>query len=121
MLLSTVRLVLSDRHRHDVIRMLRIYRGHTTAKAACLAFDVSQDLMDANILTITERWATRSDLDAHVRSVDYKLLLAVIELGTAPPEIQFDVTERIGGLDVVWALRLAQPSDPEAVRQQPNE
>jgi quinol monooxygenase YgiN len=92
--------------------MLRILKGHTTAKAGCLAFEVSQDLTDANVLTVTERWATRPDLDAHVRSADYKLLLAVIDLGTAPSEIRFDVTEPIGGLDVVWAARSGQPAEP---------
>jgi quinol monooxygenase YgiN len=88
--------------------MLRILKGHTTVKAGCLAFHVSQDLMDANVLTTTERWATRADLDAHIRSADYKLLLAVIDLAAAPPEIRFDVTEPIGGLDVVWAARSGQ-------------
>jgi quinol monooxygenase YgiN len=69
---------------------------------------VSQDLGEANVLTITERWATQSDLDAHIRSADYKLLLAVLDLAAAPPEIRFDRTESLGGLDVVWALRAGQ-------------
>jgi quinol monooxygenase YgiN len=93
--------------------MLRILRGLTAARTGCLAFHVSQDVMDANVLTITERWATRSDLEAHVRSADYKLLLAVIDLGTTRPEIEFDVTEPLGGLDVVWAIRSGQ--QPERV------
>jgi len=110
-LLSTVRLVVAARNRHDVVRMLRILRGHTTARAGCLAFDVSQDVMDENVLTISERWATRADLDAHVRSADYKLLLAVIELAMAPTEIRFDLAEPLGGLDVVRAMRSDQTAD----------
>jgi quinol monooxygenase YgiN len=85
--------------------MLRILKGRTTAKAGCLAFHVSQDLADANVLTITERWATRADMSAHVRSADYKLLLAAMDLGTTPPDIRFDEAEPLGGLDVVWAMR----------------
>jgi len=89
--------------------MLRILKGHATAKAGCLAFDLSQDVMDANALTVTERWATRTDLDAHLRSADYKLLLTVIDLASAAPEIGFDVAEPVGGLDVVSAARSGQP------------
>jgi quinol monooxygenase YgiN len=110
-LLSTVRLSVAERHKRDVVRLLRILRGHATAKADCLAFDVSQDLMDPSVVTITERWATRQALDAHVRSADYKLLLAVIDLGTAPPDIRFDVANPVGGLDVIWATRSGQPAE----------
>ena len=111
MLLSTVRLSVAERHRYDVLRMLRVLRGHTMAKAGCLAFHMSQDLIEAGVLTITECWATRDDLDAHIRSADYKLLLAVIDLAVLPPEIRFDVTTPIGGLDVVWALRSGRPDE----------
>jgi quinol monooxygenase YgiN len=104
-LLSTVCLVTAERHRHDVMRMLRVLRGHAAAKAGCLEFRLSQDLTDPNVLTVTERWATRADMDAHIRSTDYRLMLAVIDLSTAPPQIRFDVTEPIGGLDLVWAMR----------------
>jgi quinol monooxygenase YgiN len=97
--------------------MLRILSGHTTAKAGCRAFHVSQDVIEENVLTITERWATRGDFDAHVRSADYKLLLAVIDLAAAPPDIQFDVTEPLGGLDVLWAVRSGQrPEDAGAIK-----
>lgn len=104
MLLTSVRLTVSDRHRHDVLRTLRILRGRTTAKAGCLAFDVSEEI-DTKALSITERWATRTDLDAHIRSADYKLLLAVIDLATDSPEIRFEITKALGGLDVVSAVR----------------
>jgi quinol monooxygenase YgiN len=107
-LLSTVRISLTERNRPDVVRLLRILKGHAEAKAGCLEFHVSQDLTDADVLTITERWATRTDLDAHLRSADYKLLLAAIDLGTTPPEIQFDLTEPIGGLNVVSTVRSGQ-------------
>jgi quinol monooxygenase YgiN len=106
--LSTVRISVAERHRQDVERMLRVLEGHTAAKSGCLQFHLSRDLAHGNVLTITERWATRADLDTHIRSSDYKLLLAAIDLGTTPPEIQFDVTKPIGGLDVVSMVRSGQ-------------
>ena len=115
MMQSTARLAIADRHKQDALRTLRVLRGRTAAKAGCMAFQVAQDLEDPTVLTIIERWATRDDLDAHIRSSDYKLLLAVIELAVRPPEIRFDVLEPVGGLDVVWANRLAQEAPAEAV------
>jgi hypothetical protein len=60
---------------------------------------------DPDSVTITERWVTRADFDEHVRSAEYRLLLAVIDLSATPPEIRFDDVDPIGGLDVVTALR----------------
>jgi len=110
-LLSTVRISVAERHRHDVLRMLRILQGRATARAGCLAFHVSQDVADPNMLTVAERWATKEALAAHVRSADYKLLLAVIDTAAAPPEICFDTTDRIGGLEVIRTMRSGQSTE----------
>ena len=59
-------------------------------------------------LTICDRWVTREDLDEHIRSAEYRLLLAVIDLSVIPPDISFDYLEHIGGLDIVHALRAPQ-------------
>ena len=109
MILSTVRLAISAQHQPEVLRTLRILMGHTTARAGCVGFWLSQDLTNPEALTISDQWKTRSDLDAHVRSDEYRLLLAVIDLSVTPPDISFDDLEHIGDLDLVQALRVPQP------------
>ena len=79
--------------------------GHATAKAGCAGFSISQDISNPETLTICDQWATREDFDEHVRSADYRLLLAVIDLSVTPPDIRFDDLEHLGGLDLVQALR----------------
>ena len=105
MILSTVRLAISARHKPEVLRTLRVLMGHATARAGCAGFSLLQDVTNPEALTICDRWVTREDLDAHVRSADYRLLLAVIDLSLTPPDISFDDLEHIGGLDLVQALR----------------
>ena len=108
MILSTVRLAISARHRPEVLRMLRVLMGHATARAGCAGFSLFQDVTNAEALTICDRWVTREDLDEHIRSAEYRLLLAVIDLSVTPPDISFDDLEHIGGLDIVHALRAPQ-------------
>ena len=105
MILSTVRLAISPQGRPEVLRILRVFMGHTTARTGCAGFSVSQDLINLEAVTISERWVTREDLDEHVRSAEYRLLLAVIDLSERPPEISFDELEHLGDLDLVQALR----------------
>ena len=105
MILSTVRVAISAQARPEVLRILRVFMGHATARTGCAGFSISQDLTNSEVLTISDRWLAREDLDEHVRSAEYRLLLAVIDLSVTLPEISFDELEHLGGLDVVQALR----------------
>ena len=60
--------------------MLRVLMGHATARAGCAGFSLYQDATNEEALTICDRWVTREDLDEHIRSAEYRLLLAVIDL-----------------------------------------
>ncbi len=80
MILSTVRLAISARHRPEVLRMLRVLMGHATARAGCAGFSLFQDVTNPEALTICDRWVTREDLDEHIRSAEYRLLLAADRL-----------------------------------------
>jgi len=84
--------------------------GHTTAQAGCAGFSLLQDMSNPEALTICDKWVTREGLDEHVRSAEYRLLLAVIDLSMTPPDISFDDLRHIGGLDVVQALRVGPPT-----------
>jgi quinol monooxygenase YgiN len=105
MILSTVRLVVAAPQKSEVLRMLRVFMGHATAKAGCAGFSISQDVANPETLTISDQWATREDFDAHVRSAEYRLLLAVIDLSVTPPDISFDDLAHVGGLELVQVLR----------------
>jgi quinol monooxygenase YgiN len=105
MILSTVRVAISAEERPEVLRILRVLMGHATSRAGCAGFSLSQDLTNPETVTVSDRWVTRDDLDAHVRSAEYRLLLTVIDLSVKPPEISFDELEHLGGLDLVQVLR----------------
>lgn len=85
--------------------MLRVLMGHATARAGCAGFTLCQDATNQEALTICDRWVTREDLDEHIRSAEYRLLLAVIDLSVTPPDISFDDLKHLGGLDLVQTLR----------------
>ena len=72
MIMSTVRLAISAQDRSEVLRTLRVLMGHATAKAGCTGFSISQEVGNPEALTICDRWATREDLDEHVRSAEHR-------------------------------------------------
>jgi quinol monooxygenase YgiN len=103
--MASLRMVIPEPRREEVLRTLRVVMGHATAKTGCLGYHVCQDVDDCTALTVIERWATQEDLDDHLRSSEYRTFLAVIDLASEPPTISFDIVERSGGLEVVEAAR----------------
>ena len=67
-----------------------------------------QDVTDPDTLTISDRWVTREDLDAHVRSGRIPPASGGHRPVGDPPDISFDDLEHIGGFDLVQALRAPQ-------------
>lgn len=105
MILATLRFIVSEPHRKEALSTLRVIMGHATAKTGCLGYHLCQDVDDSRSLTVIERWATREDLDDHIRSSEYRTFLAVIDLASEPPTLSFDIVEHTGGLEIVEAAR----------------
>ncbi len=95
MVVSMVVLRLSERDRRNVIASLKPLVGSTRTYPACRGCFLLFDSEDPRKLVLWEEWDTQEDLDRHVRSRDYRVVLAAIDLSQAAPEIHFDtVTTR---------------------------
>jgi quinol monooxygenase YgiN len=64
-----------------------------------------QDVDDENILTYVERWERKEDMDRHIRSDQYRKLIAVIDESVEPPDIRFDTISESHGIAAIWATR----------------
>ena len=57
------------------------------------------------IVHYSESWATEFDARRRVQSPHFTSLLALMECGTEPPEVQFDFVARTRGLDYIDEIR----------------
>ncbi len=56
-----------------------------------------------------EQWATPEVFEAHLRSQRFGTLLAIIESGAQPPELEVRTVSEQRGLDYVSSIRLPSP------------
>ena len=106
MIVSTVRLLLPKTDRAQVIVSLVPLIGQTRAQPGCLACRLLTGMEDPKALILSETWDLQGNLDHHLRSDDYRRVLAVIDLSKEPPEIRFDYVESRGGMEIIEAARL---------------
>jgi len=108
MIVSTLRLLLSEADRARVITSLTPLIAWTRLQPGCRVCHLLGDLDDPREIIVREEWDTQEDLDRHLRSEDYRRILAAIELSQEAPEIRFDTVVTMGGFEVVEAARKPQ-------------
>ena len=71
----------------------------------CLSYDVFCDLEDNLVFSLIEEWETREDLDRHIRSERFSVLLGTKSLLAKPLEMKIHTVSHSEGAEVVNALR----------------
>ena len=71
----------------------------------CLSYDVFCDLEDNHVFTLIEEWETREDLDHHIRSHRFGVLLGSKTLLCEPPKMQIHTVSRSEGMEAIDAIR----------------
>jgi quinol monooxygenase YgiN len=105
MVISTLRILTAPRARAEVVRTLVAQLGLTRVQPGCLKCDLYQDVEDSEVITLVEEWDSQAELSLHLRSEDYRAVLAAIELSREQPEIHFDTVIRRAGLEMIVAAR----------------
>ena len=71
----------------------------------CLSYDVFCDMEDNHVFSLIEEWETREDLDHHIRSERFGVLLGTKSLLAKPLEMKIHTVSHSEGAEAVKALR----------------
>jgi quinol monooxygenase YgiN len=77
----------------------------TGKEPGCLSYAVFCDIKDKNRFSLLEEWETREDLDHHIRSNRFGVLLGSKTLLSEPPRIKISTVSRSEGLEAIDAVR----------------
>ena len=73
----------------------------TAKEAGCLSYGVFCDIEDENRFSLLEEWKTREDLDHHIGSHRFGVLLGTKTLLREPLEIQIYTVSHSEGIDAI--------------------
>jgi len=71
----------------------------------CLSYDVFCDIDGKTVFNLIEEWETREDLDRHIRSERFSVLLGTKSLLAKPLEIKIHTVAHSEGAEVINTLR----------------
>ena len=77
----------------------------TGKETGCLSYAIFSDIEDQNRFCLLEEWKTREDLDQHIASPRFGVLLGTKALLREPLAIQIHTVSRSEGIDAIRTAR----------------
>ena len=105
MLISTVRIRVASDNRREMIQTLTSLLGRTRQTRGFRCGHFYQDLEDEDFLTLIEEWETLGDLQSHLRSEAFGVLLGALNLLGHSPEFAFSIVSHTAGAELVQSAR----------------
>jgi quinol monooxygenase YgiN len=91
--------------RTEVMQTLLSLIEPTENERGCLSCHVFRDIEDQNVFSLIEEWETRQDLDDHIRSDRFSVLLGTKSLLSEPQQIEIHTISQSEGMEVIHATR----------------
>ena len=91
--------------RTEILQTLLSMIEPTRKEKGCLGYEVFCGLEDNHVFSLIEEWETREDLDRHIRSEKFSVLLGTKSLLAKPLEMKIHTVSHSEGTEVINALR----------------
>ena len=91
--------------RTEVMQTLLSMIEPTENERGCLSCHVFRDIEDQNVFSLLEEWETRQDLDDHIKSDRFSVLLGTKSLLCEAPQIEIHTVSHSEGMETVNAVR----------------
>ena len=105
MIIVTLRIKAPGNRRKDFLDSVRLMLGPTKVQPGCISCDFYQDLNDPDALLYVEEWQSRQNLEHHVKSDLYRIILSLMDLSDGPPKFKLSTISKTEGLEAIEAVR----------------
>jgi quinol monooxygenase YgiN len=105
MMIVTLRIKASVETRRHIVDLFESYGGPVSVRAGCMSVNLYSCFSEPGDFILLEEWSSRKALEAHVRSEDFRKVLAIMDLAGEPPELRFCSVSSSEGFEMVERLR----------------
>ena len=96
---ATIKLTVPPEKRKEIIQTFKEILGPIRQSEGCLSCHCYVDIEAENNIVFKEEWNTRKDLDSHLKSNHFGVLVGAMKLLTQEPVIRFDTIESTAGAE----------------------
>ena len=101
MIISTVRIAVGVKKKEEILAILFSVKGPTESESQCVSCRIYTEPRNEKHITYEEVWQNEESLYQHLRSPQYRNLLAAMDLSSEPPEVKFITVLKTEGMELV--------------------
>jgi quinol monooxygenase YgiN len=105
MLFVTLRINVPAHMTPHIISLFESYSGPVSVRAGCRSVNLYAHFAIPGEFMLVEEWNSQGALEEHVRSDDFRKVLAIMDLAGEPPELKFHTVSLEKGFELVESLR----------------
>jgi len=103
-ILATLRMNVRPERRRDLLETMRGMLEPARVERGCLSYRLYADVEDKNIFVLVEEWNTQKDLERHIRTDNQRRILALMDLLSEQPDVQFNTVSDTSGIELIEDL-----------------
>ena len=102
---ATIKMKVPPDKQKEVLQTFKAILGPIRRAQGCISCNCYVDVEAENIFYFKEEWKTSEDLDTHLRSVHFGVLIGTMKLINKEPDIRFSTIATIVGAEAINAAR----------------
>jgi quinol monooxygenase YgiN len=102
---ATIKITVQPEKRKEVLQTFKAILGPIRREQGCISCNCYVDVETENIIFFKEGWETGEDLNTHLRSAHFGVLIGAMKLLNKEPEMRFNTIASTAGAEAVKAAR----------------
>jgi quinol monooxygenase YgiN len=102
---ATIKLTVPPEKLKEVLQTFKAILDPIRRKQGCISCNCYVDVEAENGIYFREEWKTRENLDTHLRSVHFGVLIGAMKLLTKEPDIRFNTIASSSGAEAIKIAR----------------
>jgi quinol monooxygenase YgiN len=102
---ATIMMTVPPEKRKEVLQTLTAILGPIRREHGCIRCNCYVDVEAENNIYFREEWKNREELDTHLRSVHFGVLIGAMSLLNIEPDIRFNTISSTAGKEEIRAAR----------------
>jgi quinol monooxygenase YgiN len=98
---ATIKMMVPPEKRIEILQTLKAILRSIRREQGCISCNCYVDLEAENLVVFKEEWISREDLDTHLRSVHFGVLIGAMKLLNKEPEIRIDTIASTAGAEAI--------------------
>jgi quinol monooxygenase YgiN len=96
-----LQLKVGPEKRFHILKTVHAITGPAKAQAGCQLCELYSNTQNDDELALLQVWDSQENLEDHIRSEEFRNVLAVMDNASIPPKISFNAIESVRNFDLV--------------------